>query len=596
WERHVNSVDFDKQCAVCSRQILLDPPYGGSGFDSFSDRSRLRETDSSSSSAHDVSHFEAHLYYFGIRGPRRFGPKLIFRTSKDVFTMPSGSEQEQPRRMRLLPVYENQALGKDDLWAAIRSKVVKLLDQQNIQHSSIDLVRFSWEDEYDHTTFTLSRTVITTPVTIWVGVLPDTLTAEVAFHSSNDIFNVLKEHGISDIDIAYRESVARSFSGPELFAPATAFDPLKTVIDPLTTKLGLPIADLKRLDLQGMLGFFFRVGEALYAVTARHVLFPADESNEMYTNIGGPKKVVLMGTNAFDNFIKSIQGSIGRFNSVVTVLEKRVQSYMAQSEGGGLSSTKVADKLVETQRELSETRATIKTLKEFYIQMRKHWSNPGDRVIGHVVWSPPISALRGYTKDVCVIKLDKTKFESNFGGNVLDLGPEIECGKFMQLMSSRIDAPSEFDYPCDRLFELQGILSPEEVRTRKDTDHPMRYVIKRGLTTLTTIGCLTGFESHVRQYSALGSRDSVETAVLPYYPLDPFYLRNPFHDFGLFCKGGDSGSIIVDAVGKFVALLTGGTGSIDSPDITYGSPMHWLWEIIKVQFPGADLRFERSDN
>ena len=34
----------------------------------------------------------------------------------------------------------------------IRSKVVELLDQQNIQHSSVDLVRFSWveDDEGDN--------------------------------------------------------------------------------------------------------------------------------------------------------------------------------------------------------------------------------------------------------------------------------------------------------------------------------------------------------------------------------------------------------------------------------------------------------------
>jgi hypothetical protein len=107
----------------------------------------------------------------------------------------------------------------------------------------------------------------------------------------------------------------------------------------------------------------------------------------------------------------------------------------------------------------------------------------------------------------------------------------------------------------------------------------VRYVIKRGLTTLTTIGCLTGFESHVRRYFALGRRDSVEAAV---YPHD--------NDCSPFSRGGDSGSIIVDGLGKFVALFTGGTGPID------GSPMYWLWEITKTEFPGADLYFEDDDN
>ena len=141
-------------------------------------------------------------------------------------------------------------------------------------------------------------------------------------------------------------------------------------------------------------------------------------------------------------------------------------------------------------------------------------------------------------------------------------------------------APSDFDYPVDRLLELRGILCAEEIRTPDNKDcngDPMRYVIKHGLTTLTTTGCLNGFESHVRRYFALGSRDSVEVAVYRYDNSDPF------------CKGGDSGSIIVDPLDKLVALLTSGTGLPGSTDVAYGSPMHWLWEVIRAQFPGAKL-------
>jgi hypothetical protein len=53
--------------------------------------------------------------------------------------------------------------------------------------------------------------------------------------------------------------------------------------------------------------------------------------------------------------------------------------------------------------------------------------------------------------------------------------------------------------------------------------------------------------------------------------------------------GEDSGSIIVDATGMFVALLTTGAGITDSTDITYGSPMYWLWDVIKERFPGASV-------
>ena len=144
-----------------------------------------------------------------------------------------------------------------------------------------------------------------------------------------------------------------------------------------------------------------------------------------------------------------------------------------------------------------------------------------------------------------------------------------------------------FNYPSNRLLKLRGILSAEEICPPNPLpeEPPIQYVIKRGLTTFTTIGRLNGFESHVRRYSVLGNRDSVEAAVHSYN-----------NKSGPFSKDGDSGSIIVDALGKFVALLTGGSGLTDASDITYGSPMYWLWEIIKVQFPGANLSFDDNDN
>jgi hypothetical protein len=131
-ELHVHSSAFDQECAAYSKEIGKGPPSDSD----YSDHSSLWETDPSSSSVssvefspYDISKLEAYLYYFGIRGPRLWGPKLIFRTSKDVFTAPSGPEQD-PRLMRLLPVYEHYKLGKDNLWAAIRSKVRDLLEAQ----------------------------------------------------------------------------------------------------------------------------------------------------------------------------------------------------------------------------------------------------------------------------------------------------------------------------------------------------------------------------------------------------------------------------------------------------------------------------------
>lgn len=125
-----------------------------------------------------------------------------------------------------------------------------------------------------------------------------------------------------------------------------------------------------------------------------------------------------MGTKAFTNFLIFIQGHIGTLNNTVGVLEKRVTALTARSEGGGPNAEQAARELVETRRELSKTRTAIEELKKFFVKMKKQWTNPKDRVIGHVVWAPPVS----YTKDVCVVKLDEKKFSQNFRRNVLDLG------------------------------------------------------------------------------------------------------------------------------------------------------------------------------
>ncbi|KAI0088707.1 hypothetical protein BDY19DRAFT_994071 [Irpex rosettiformis] len=82
--------------------------------------------------------------------------------------------------------------------------------------------------------------------------------------------------------------------------------------------------------------------------------------------------------------------------------------------------------------------------------------------------------------------------------------------------------------------------------------------------------------------STTGNQDSLE---LPIF--------NHEEEPGTFSKGGDSGSLIVDILGGFVALLTGGTNKgTDGSYITYSTPFKWVWELVCAEFPGVVLCFD----
>jgi len=107
----------------------------------------------------------------------------------------------------------------------------------------------------------------------------------------------------------------------------------------------------------------------------------------------------------------------------------------------------------------------------------------------------------------------------------------------------------------------------------------IRRVLKRGFTTNTTVGTLTGFMSFVRRYFPTGNMESLELAILSHE-----------NESGTFAKRGDSGSLIVSPLGEFVGLLTGGTNK--GTGFTFATPFEWVWELVLKEFPGANLYFD----
>ena len=127
------------------------------------------------------------------------------------------------------------------------------------------------------------------------------------------------------------------------------------------------------------------------------------------------------------------------------------------------------------------------------------------------------------------------------------------------------EGQSDFNYPLGGLLQVKGVVKEAELRSPKQLDangEECLLVVKNGKTTGVTIGRVTGIESVIREYGEYGlKRTSREVAVYPYS-----------HKDGAFSAPGDSGSIVVDGEGRLVGLLTGGSGTTESTDVTYIMP------------------------
>lgn len=163
-------------------------------------------------------------------------------------------------------------------------------------------------------------------------------------------------------------------------------------------------------------------------------------------------------------------------------------------------------------------------------------------------------------------------------------GPELSLSKLKALMYNCIDVLSEFKYSDNSLLTLRGMLTatwvnnPNTLNFQSDC---ICHIFKCGFTTNTTVSMLTKFMSFICKY---------------FFTSNMELLKVPIHfhkqESGTFSKGGDSGSLIVSASGKFVALLTGEMNKrTDGSDITFATLFEWVWDLVE-KFPSANLYFE----
>lgn len=122
-----------------------------------------------------------------------------------------------------------------------------------------------------------------------------------------------------------------------------------------------------------------------------------------------------MGTQAFKDLLATVEKHIEDLTFSAHIFEREINKDMAVTRE-------------ENQQLLDVKLAEIAEVRRFLETLQNDWSDIKNRIIGHVVWSPPLSGLNtsdlplGYMRDVCVIKLDKTKFLPNLTRNEFNLG------------------------------------------------------------------------------------------------------------------------------------------------------------------------------
>ena len=362
---------------------------------------------------------EVTFYYSGIS---ETPPKLVYRTGKDPWVEPTGPEAYR-RLGQLRGVFGHKL---NDNWKDLGPKVRDLLDSQGVLFTSIDVVRFIRDGEWPEPR-------VISPVILWIGVLPDTLLVEDAFTSGNGCLNLLADFGITDVEVEYRESVYTRSVGPDLLSPVSNRDPLYDVSGPLTPTLGLSISAFEsaRPNVQGTMGLYLAEGgesDRVLGVTCRHVLFGSNETaiiEYIHTHASAPRrKVQLLGTRAFEELLTSIKSRIWTHRLMVRQYGWDIEGLQEADENvdcvGGAK-----EELERAQQSLDNTNKAIKELEQFYERLGRDWGQASQRIIGHVLRSPPISldvGPEGFTEDYAIFELERSKFEKVFEGNVIDLG------------------------------------------------------------------------------------------------------------------------------------------------------------------------------
>jgi len=515
-----------------------------------------------------ISPVEAKHYYHGL--PSK--PRLIARTGAPWYP-PWGPEAYlRVKELRIPRKHELLDLWEDNL----ALKVHDILDQNEVNWSSTDIVRIAYVDDPDGN------------LILWIGVRPrpNPLSFDVGIDVALQCKRLLLDHRLADVDVELRESDIIETIGPPLLEPTDITDPTAIQREPFTATLGITICAQDRPWAEGTAGFFLAVIDVnkLFLVTARHVLFPrSDDKHFEHTHETQARhNVLLLSESSFQQHLLSMKTVIDDQDYIIADQERRI--------GGIAGKEDAMSRMIreDAELEIKKAKRRAEGLTDFHRKLSAHWATDKSRILGHVIYSPPIviganTDQQQYTQDIAVIEIDTKKIKPNdFPGNFIDLGTKYTPSELRRKMQPPApENPSNFTFPGNRLLRIWGTIPREEMREPKMFDQNGEAcitVLKRGRSTNLTLGRATTFVSYTRKY--ISENDAAVSKEWVVIPLDK--------ESGGFSAKGDSGSVVVDSLGRIVGMATSGSGATETSDVTFVTPIDFIMEIIHKHEPLAN--------
>jgi len=502
------------------------------------------------------------VYYKGLPSY----PPLIATTKPAPFEHPIGPEVYGIRK-------ELRCLGDHQLakiWdSGVAPQLCSSLTRMGVNWSSLDAVRIANVEEPSG------------PAIVWIGVEIGSLSFEKGSEVANSCHSLIASHGVKDYYVEIRESEVVRQGGNRFLDPVLVSDPTLTARDPYTATLGIPISTKNRPWIEGTGGFYLSAGgndKNIYLVTARHIVLPIDkdDNNEYYhqnNSLPGEEVIVMvLGTSTFNDKLAAIDAEIRSQESDITDAKERIESVLGMEDHQSVREDQSAG------RDLEVAEKGVEALMTFRHQIATHWMAMEDRVIGKLIWAPPIiySTEPGdYTLDLAIIKIDPGRLDTNnYRGNTINIGKRYSRQEFLDKFDPLNKNATSFKFPPSRLVKLEDQV-PESALiksgTRLDTNDDLPLVVfKNSAITGTTIGTANNVSSYTRSLFAGHYYESREWPVIS---------NNKYP--GGFSMKGDSGSCVADSYSRIGGLLTGGSGANNLFDITYVTPISFIMKVLQ---------------